>query len=320
MYCWLMRGLIEKYSQTNFQPHHHPMNTLKTILVVVDFSTGSRSALEQAARLAGLNGAKLHVLHVVDTASIQSLADSRGERFERQAITTTEGASAALTRWLAQSGVPADCETTIAVGVPLHEILEHEQKEKPDLLVAGITGAHGALSGAGSVSTKLARNAKSKLLLVRADHASGFRKIVACIDFSDTAREVATQAHRVALQDGAVVNFLHVWLDPWLAMPFMMPVVAADTQLPETFMPNLHSSLKEFVSEAAQDIESAEILYESSNYANGIAAHATESQADLIVIGAKGHTNLRYVLLGSTAERLLTRLPCSMLIVKSEVE
>jgi hypothetical protein len=31
------------------------MNSLKTILVPVDFSTGSRTALERAARLAGLN-------------------------------------------------------------------------------------------------------------------------------------------------------------------------------------------------------------------------------------------------------------------------
>jgi nucleotide-binding universal stress UspA family protein len=46
------------------------MNPLKTILVPVDFSTVSRTALDQAARLAGLNGASLHVLHLVDTAAV----------------------------------------------------------------------------------------------------------------------------------------------------------------------------------------------------------------------------------------------------------
>lgn len=167
-----------------------------------------------ASRLAGLNGAKLHVLHVAETAAIQALADSHGESFERQAKTTTEGASTALSRWLAQSGMPTNCEMTIAVGVPLHEILEHVLKLQPDLLVASIIGAHESKSGAGSVSTKLARKAKTKVLLVRTDHPNGFQKIVACIDFSDTAREVAAQAHRIALQDGAAVNFLHVWQDP----------------------------------------------------------------------------------------------------------
>jgi nucleotide-binding universal stress UspA family protein len=56
------------------------------------------------------------------------------------------------------------------------------------------------------------------------------------------------------------------------------------------------------------------------NYGNGIAAHAEEVKADLIIVGHKGRTNLRYVLLGSTAERLLTQLPCSMLVVKPSTE
>jgi nucleotide-binding universal stress UspA family protein len=34
-------------------------------------------------------------------------------------------------------------------------------------------------------------------------------------------------------------------------------------------------------------------------------------------MGNKGRTNLRYLLLGSTAERLLTELPCSVLCVRT---
>ena len=38
--------------------------------------------------------------------------------------------------------------------------------------------------------------------------------------------------------------------------------------------------------------------------------------APLVVIGTKGKSNLKYVLLGSTAERLLRDLPASVLAVK----
>ena len=41
------------------------MNQLKSILVGVDFSDCSRSALEQATRLAKGNHARLHALHCV---------------------------------------------------------------------------------------------------------------------------------------------------------------------------------------------------------------------------------------------------------------
>jgi len=295
------------------------VNTLKTIFVPVDFSTGSRSALEQAARLAGLNGASLHVLHVVDTAAVSMIADSRQMSFERQAAVAAEGAKEALVRWLAQVGAPASCQSTIVVGVPLHEILEHVKTLKPDLVVAGVTGAGESKAGAGSLAHRLARKVPTKVLLVRANHPNAFQKIVACIDLSETSREVAAQAHRVAVQDGAKVDFLHVWQEPWLSTPYAyLETVAAE--FIEERQKHLRASLTEFVKEEARDIESNELLANEPNYANGIAAHAEKTGADLIVIGAKGQTNLRYVLMGSTAERLLKSLPCSVLVVKPATE
>jgi nucleotide-binding universal stress UspA family protein len=295
------------------------MNTLKTILIPVDFSTGSRSALEQAARLAGLNGASLHVLHVVDNAAVSMIADSRQMSFERQAAVAAEGAKEALVQWLAQAGAPASCQSTIVVGVPLHEILEHVKTLKPDLVVAGVTGAGESKAGAGSLAHRLARKVPTKVLLVRANHPNAFQKIVACIDLSETSHEVAAQAHRVAVQDGAKVDFLHVWQEPWLSTPYAyLETVAAE--FIEERQRHLRASLTEFVKEEARDIESNEVLANEPNYANGIATHAEKTGADLIVIGAKGQTNLRYVLMGSTAERLLTRLPCSVLVVKPTAE
>jgi len=42
------------------------MNKLKTILVGTDFSDCSRSALEQAVRLAKWHNARLHALHALE--------------------------------------------------------------------------------------------------------------------------------------------------------------------------------------------------------------------------------------------------------------
>lgn len=46
------------------------------------------------------------------------------------------------------------------------------------------------------------------------------------------------------------------------------------------------------------------------------ALNHAQLHADLIVLGTKGKTNLKYVLLGSTAERLLRDVPCSVLAIK----
>jgi nucleotide-binding universal stress UspA family protein len=48
----------------------------------------------------------------------------------------------------------------------------------------------------------------------------------------------------------------------------------------------------------------------------GIADYAARVGADLTVLGTRGKTNLRDILLGSTAERVLAESRCSVLAVK----
>ena len=46
------------------RPYDGPMQTYRHIAVAVEDSPGSRKALDEAARMAGLTGARLSVLHV----------------------------------------------------------------------------------------------------------------------------------------------------------------------------------------------------------------------------------------------------------------
>ena len=99
-----------------------------------------------------------------------------------------------------------------------------------------------------------------------------------------------------------------------------VPAAVPTPEERETYIRGLRQELHDFVRDAKHGIAATEVLHESFSHGNGIAAHAQESQADLIIVGGKGRTNLRYVMLGSTAERLLTRLPCSLLVVKLPAE
>ncbi len=79
------------------------MNALKSVLVPVDFSTESLAALQQAARLAGINGARLQVLHVVDDEALSMIAGSRHISFESESEIAVTGAREALARWVVNS-------------------------------------------------------------------------------------------------------------------------------------------------------------------------------------------------------------------------
>ncbi|HYF37343.1 MAG TPA: universal stress protein, partial [Prosthecobacter sp.] len=277
------------------------MTNYKTILVAVDFSTGSRAALNEACRLSIQHGAKLQVLHVVDSMAVAALLDSHGGVYEKQAEVAARGASTALARWLDGVTLPENYEATVAVGVPLHEIMEHLSRWQADLLVAGVVGAGGVQPGAGSIASKLARKAPGRVLLVSAHAPFEFRRIVACIDFSDASRAVAAEAQRVAVMEHAHVDFLHVWQEPWLMMSYDAPVADATTEFRDSYIKDLRQMLKEFVKESTAAIKYDHVMINGANHGQAIAEHAKETKADLIIVGGKGRTNLRYVLLGSTA-------------------
>ena len=62
----------------------------------------------------------------------------------------------------------------------------------------------------------------------------------------------------------------------------------------------------------AEGVEIAVHLREG-NSAEGISAAANEIGADLIVMGTRGNTGLKHVLLGSVAERTIRLAPCPVL-------
>jgi nucleotide-binding universal stress UspA family protein len=56
-------------------------------------------------------------------------------------------------------------------------------------------------------------------------------------------------------------------------------------------------------------------LVEHTSHGQGLVDYAQQHAIDLVVLGTLGRTNLRYALLGSTAERVVRDTPCSVLAV-----
>jgi len=177
------------------------MNKLNTILVGTDFSDCSRSALEQAVRLAKWNTARLHALHSVEYLTLSDAAWASHipqEKLERDAVAE---AKQRLQRWLAEAGASSEVQALVDLGAPIDCILRRVRETKTDLLVLGVTGSSMIPMGAGTLATKCLRKAPTKVMLVHEGHTGPFRKVVACVDFSEQSREAVAQALRVAAQD-----------------------------------------------------------------------------------------------------------------------
>src|SRR5699024_4763929 len=99
------------------------MNTLKNILVGVDFSESSRAAIEQAARIAAWNDARLHVIHALDTVVVRQLAFAlKVSDLEMREIAGRR-ATETLREWVQELRLAEEPEMEIGIGTPLEVVL-----------------------------------------------------------------------------------------------------------------------------------------------------------------------------------------------------
>ena len=291
------------------------MNQIKTILVGVDFSECSRCALEQAVRLARWNDAALNVIHVMDSSAQDNSFTTFQPELDELRRLNREHAISRLAEWTKEAGAPAGHSREVINGAPLDVLLQETRSRQTDLLVLGITGDSLLPYGAGTMATKCLRKTGTKVLLVKQTHPRTFRRIVACVDFSATAQEVVKHALRVAGQDHAELHFLHVFQAEWnnWSSPARLPAL---TDFERGYSALLEGNLRQFA-QAPPEASAVYVVTQAKTHGHGIAEYCRSVDADLVVLGNKGRTTLiKYMMLGSTVERLLKESPTSVLVVR----
>lgn len=147
------------------------MYKVASILVPVDFSSCSRTALTHALSLAEQLGATVHALHVTQVPQFKNEPRIAGERG-----TTTlreyalNDAQLELDAFL--EGIDGEqrgkIKTTIDSGSPRERIVDHAKRGAYDLVVMGTHGRTGRVhSLVGSVAESVVRTAPCPVLTVR---------------------------------------------------------------------------------------------------------------------------------------------------------
>ena len=141
-----------------------------------------------------------------------------------------------------------------------------------------------------------------------------FRRILVPVDFSDHSARALETAQELAKAFDATLLLLHCYqVNPGAVSPYGIV-------LPEGFDREVREAaarrLEEWRDKAAATGLEVEAHLSSTFPSMGIADAATEEKADLIVMGTRGLSGLKHVLLGSVAERTLRTAPCPVLTVK----
>lgn len=138
--------------------------------------------------------------------------------------------------------------------------------------------------------------------------------ILVAVDFSEQSDQALDAAVELATRYSAELHIIHA-LD--VRIPLMTPY---DIVVPTGFIDDARkaaaSKLATLVQKVATEGVTATSHLCETPAASAIVALAEKIGTDLIVMGTRGHTGLKHVLLGSVAERTLREASCSVLTVK----
>jgi nucleotide-binding universal stress UspA family protein len=296
------------------------------ILVPTDFSPPAQAALRQAVWVAEKCQAKLvlaHVLTDLRKAVAHTSFDARldllrgeGEVFERELRKDSDRKLQKLIGELGPTKAETHYETLL--GEPFVEIIHSVLQENYDLVVTGTRGMS-TLPGLflGSTAKRLIRKCPCSVWVVKGEQTAPHQSILVAVDMSDVSRRAFAEACRIATWSGAELHVLHA-IDAQDVPKDLLDKQTADAP---------GKTGKTQIQEAAEQHFDAFLR----SAPGGLALHkhlawgtpwreirdlAGKLNSPLIVMGTVGRTGMRGVLIGNTAEKVLTHCDASILTIK----
>ncbi|MDX1661315.1 MAG: universal stress protein [Gemmatimonadota bacterium] len=142
-----------------------------------------------------------------------------------------------------------------------------------------------------------------------------YRQILLATDFSDTARDALDHAVGIAEEANATLHLLHVVEEVGYWEGFDLKRFPSD-DVYEELRESARIALDDLVERTAdRDVEHRVEVREGKPFLEIIRA-AKEIPADLIVVGSHGQSGLAETLFGSTAEKVVRKAPCAVLVVR----
>jgi nucleotide-binding universal stress UspA family protein len=292
-------------------------------LLAIDHSVESAMALETAASLTWPPGSHIEIVSVVPTevelvggpfvVGVDVQTPEVHQRLVEESRRLVDEAAERMRRRGLEVAVH------VIVGRAASVVLDVAERTSAELVILGARG-HGAIDRVllGSVSAEVVDHARCPVLVSRKPTA--WRVLVATDGSPDAALGAAFVAAS-GLFDAAgarVVNVIDVPAAWWLGFTPADGTLATDAYATAVTDATGHARL--VAADAvrrlrAEGMEAQSVVREGQASAE-IIAEAESWDADLVVVGTRGHGLLKRLLLGSTARTVLHHAPMSVLIVR----
>ncbi len=297
------------------------MLDIRRILCPVDFSDASQHALDHAVMIAGWYRARITALHVRHPAFLIEPPILFTD-FGGGAVATLEDAETRLQHWLAPvraAGIACDVlavDGSNAAG----QIVAAAGTLEADLIVLGTHGRSGfERLLLGSVTEKVVRTAPCPVITVPppsvATSTLPFKRVLCAVDFSEPSMAALHVAVSMAKESGSTLTLLHVLEFPpegemSASVPFDMATyrTAVQTEAARRLVEVITEDVRTWCQPATK-------LVYGKPYVQ-ILGTASETHADLIVLGVHGRNALDLMIFGSTTNHVIRSATCPVLTLR----
>lgn len=277
-------------------------------------TVGSQKAAQQAIWVAKANGGTIHYVHSVYNDEYHGAVLANQKLVHEGLSDEGKAALAAVVAETVNSGVAATLDV-VEDRVWL-EITRTAMRDDADLVIVGKRN-ESCDDGRrlGNVALKLLRKCPTPVWVVKPEHDLVHRLVLAATDLEPVGDLAVRCAGYVAARHECELHIVHAW-----QMPFALQMESSNMSEEEfgEVLDGIKQSCIDHIKQSlAPDSPQEPNIHTSKGSPSQIIREAVSHlDPDLLVMGTISRAGLAGVLIGSTAERLLGTVDCSILAVK----
>lgn len=277
---------------------------MSAVVAGVDLSVMGRRVADRARVVAEEIGSDLHLVHVLEPLKEAMIDPGIAEIMRKHQRSEAE----ALAEWC-RGRTSIQVELEVVKGSPSWELAA--RAKQADLVVVGSSSIDAF--NAGPITRRIARKSISDVLVVRRQPRVPYRRILVAVDFSEASRFAAERVMNLFPEaDITVLYSLPSRFDPIMVDAGLFPEEVDASRGARLQAAN--DRMAEFVHGWEGDLRTVVVDGPPTETIDELVRRRS---ADLVVVGSRGATATRMVLLGTVAEGILIHAPCDVLVARS---
>jgi universal stress protein E len=295
------------------------------VVAIANPFAGRQMAIRKASEIAALCCARITLFHAFSmpyplpdpapkstNMALQAAMEYRLKGLEK------------LAKPLRKKGVAVEC--VVEWDFPAHEaIVRHLLRSKPDLLIAE-SHRHGTIGRwlLANTDWELIRACPCPLWFVKSQRSVENPAILAAVDPLHAHAKpsklddlILDHAATLLANLGGTINVVHAYTAPLSSAssnyvePFRIPLSQDRTQ---RFLSGIRSQVEQLA--RRHGLSASQSILKEGDPVTVISAVAEKKSTDVLVMGAVSRHELKRIFIGSTAEKLIDKVRCDLLIVK----